>query len=175
VKVGIMAKQSTPSGIIFDQPYTNGLLVKSLEAGYAKVTFQSDYVTGILQKARNPTVGIKALEMLLLYDKVYTVDWFDNIDSEQLHRLGILEIVNSQWQKKTIDEEYAKSIKGLLLTDLQRKGVKISSTQFDELLPDVNSLYFGKIAVLAQSMILYLICSARKLALQEDTHHPTLI
>ncbi len=144
-------KQALP-GIILDEPYTNGLLAKALESGYAKITFPSDYTTGILNKARNPRVGQKALEMLLLYDKVYTVSWFDNTEFDQLSQLGLLEIVPSTWNQVTVEEEHARSIKGLLLADLERKGFNLTPDQFDILLPDVNAMYLGNVILLAERL-----------------------
>lgn len=147
-----MKQHAVPSGIILDEPYTNGLLAKALEAGHARITFQSDYTTSILKRAWNPAVGQKALEMLLLYDKAYVASWFDNTDAEPLIELGLLEFVESRWNKATIDEDYARSIKALLLADLRRKGVRLTLEQFDDLLPDVNAMYVGNIMILAERL-----------------------
>jgi hypothetical protein len=148
-----MKQSATPSGIILDEPYTNGLLVKACEGGYAKITFQSDYIDNVRIKARNPEVGQKALEMILLYDKAYVTSWFDNTDTEQLIKLGLLEIIETKWNKRTIEEDYAQSIKGLILADLDRKGVELSLERFDNLLPDVNSIYVGNIMTMAERLM----------------------
>lgn len=148
-----MKKSRKPkSGIVLDEPYLNGLLVKAIESGYAKITFPSDYTKKILGRAKNPRVGQKALEMLLLYDKIITPTWFDNNEYEQLIELDLLEIVGSQWTQIAIDESYASSIKSLLLIDLRRRGANITPERFDEILPDVNDLYFGKVVDLAEQL-----------------------
>ena len=148
-----MKQQDIPSGIILDEPYTNGLLVKALETGYARITFPSDYTSNVLRKARNPVVGQRALEMLLLYDKAYVTSWFDNTDVEQLTELGLLGFVNSEWIERTVDEDYARSIAALLLADLHRKGTRLTQDKFDELLPYVNAMYTGNITILAEQLM----------------------
>lgn len=146
-----MPKQNSPTtGIILDQPYSNGLLAKAVVSGYAKILFDSGYTRDILAKARNPIVGQKALEMLLLYDKAYISNWFDNVDLEPLIREGLLEQAPNTSISSQLDPEHAQSIKALLLADLRRRKVRITPNQFDGLLPEANDMSLGSTVALAE-------------------------
>lgn len=53
-----MVKQTTqPTGLILDEPYSNGLVAKAVQSGLGEITSESDYTRGILAKARNPKGG----------------------------------------------------------------------------------------------------------------------
>jgi hypothetical protein len=146
-----MPKQNSPTtGIILDQPYSNGLLAKAVQSGHAKILFDSGYTRDILAKARNPMVGQKALEMLLLYDKAYISDWFDNVDLEPLIKEGLLEQAPNTSISRRLDPEHALSIKALLLADLRRRKVRITPNQFDGLLPEANDMSLGSTVALAE-------------------------
>ncbi|HWS84894.1 MAG TPA: hypothetical protein VN207_11620 [Ktedonobacteraceae bacterium] len=146
-------RNSQITGVILDEPYSNGLLVKALQSGQARISFDSDYTRKIRTKALNPKVGQKALEMLLLYDKAYLGTPFDNMDLEPLVRLGLVEYAPHTWDSLAIEEDHAKSIKALLLADLRRKGFKITSKQFDDILGEANDIHIGTIAVLAERLL----------------------
>lgn len=90
--------------------------------------------------------------MLLLYNKAYIGTSFDNVNLEPLMKLGLIEMAPHNWNSMGVDEEHAKSIKGLLLADLRRKKIQITSTQFDTLLGESNDLRLGTIVALAEQL-----------------------
>lgn len=148
-----MSRHKVPTtGIILDEPYSNGLLTKALKSDHAKILFDTPYTRQVLAKAHNPMVGQKALEMLLLYDKAYISNWFDNVDLEPLVKLGLLEQAPKTSISRRLDEEHARSIKALLLADLRRGRVKITSKQFDDLLHEANDLSLGNTVALAEKI-----------------------
>lgn len=148
-----MVKQTTqPTGLILDEPYSNGLVAKAVQSGLGEITSESDYTRGILAKARNPKVVQIALEMLLVYDKVYCAPWFDNVDYNPLMKLGLVEPAPTPWLSLNVDVDFARSIKALLLAHMRKKGLKITAIQFDELLPEINDMTMGAIVELAKQL-----------------------
>ncbi|HEU5375824.1 MAG TPA: hypothetical protein VFV38_10325 [Ktedonobacteraceae bacterium] len=116
------------------------------------MTTDTKYKQMISSKARNPRVSQIALEMLLLYGKAYISTPFDNLDLEPLMKLGLVEEAPHNWNSLAVDEEHAKSIKALLLADLHRHKVQITSLQFDELIGESNDLRLGTIVALAEQL-----------------------
>ena len=148
-----MTRHKVPTtGIILDEPYSNGLLRKALNSDYAKILFDSPYTRQVLAKAYNPNVGQKALEMLLLYDKAYISNWFDNVDLEPLVKLGLLEQTPITSISKQLEVQHAQSIKALLLADLRRRKVHITPKQFDNLLPEADDLSLGDVVLYGKNM-----------------------
>jgi hypothetical protein len=60
------------------------------------------------------------------------------VNLEPLVGLGLVEYMPHTWDRLAVDEDHAKSIKALLLADLRRKNVRITSQQFDDLLHDTS-------------------------------------
>lgn len=146
----MLRKQQKPAGIILDEPFASGLLVKALEGGHATVRRDGPYTRSVLANGRHTGRGQKALEMLLLFDTAYLVNEFDDVNVDTLKRMGLWKTVPFTSEAKRFDINDAKGIKALLVADMRQRGVAITSKQFDELLPEVSDIREGEYVMFAE-------------------------
>ena len=82
------------TGIYLDEPFTNALIVRGYNEGLipSYMGGDSDYERSFLSRFANPRYSATALNNLVLYDKVYLNEYFDNFVLDDLIEEGVLEV-----------------------------------------------------------------------------------